>query len=39
MTLEQVQEIIADPSFQYKGDSLVIIEVVNAIKEGYRLQK
>lgn len=39
MTLEQAQDIIADPSFRYKGDSLVIIEIVNAIKEGYRLAR
>ena len=35
--LEEAQRLIADDSFVYMGDSLVIIEVVNAIKAGYRL--
>ena len=39
MTLEQTQNIIADDSFQYLGNSLEIIEIVNAIKDGYRLYK
>lgn len=39
MSLEQIQNIIADPSFVYKGDSLEVIEIVNAIKNGYRLSK
>ena len=37
--LEEAQRLIADDSFKYMGDSLVIIEVVNAIKAGYRLTR
>lgn len=35
--LKQAQNIIADDSFKYGGNSLDIIEIVNAIKSGYRL--
>ena len=37
--LEMIQNCIADPSFYYGGNSLDIIEIVNAIKAGYRLKK
>lgn len=37
--LEIIQNCIADPSFYYGGNSLDIIEIVNAIKAGYRLKK
>ena len=37
--LETIQNCIADPSFRYGGNSLDIIEIVNAIKAGYRLKK
>ena len=37
MKLSQVQNIIADESFRYGGNSLEVIEVVNAIKAGKRL--
>lgn len=36
-SLEVVQNLIADESFVYRGDSLTIMELVNAIKDGYRL--
>lgn len=39
MDLKQTQNIIADDSFRYGGDSLDIIDIVNAIKAGYRLCK
>ena len=39
MNLKQTQNIIADDSFRYGGDSLDIIDIVNAIKAGYRLCK
>ena len=35
--LETAQNIIADESFQYGGDSLTVLEIINAIKDGYRL--
>ena len=35
--LETTQNIIADKSFQYGGDSLIVLEIINAIKDGYRL--
>ena len=35
--LEIIQNCIADASFQYGGNSLDIIEIVTAIKAGYRL--
>ena len=37
MTLTQVQNIIADKSFRYKGNSMEVIDIVNAIKQGKRL--
>ena len=37
MTLTQVQNIIADKSFKYKGNSMEVIDIVNAIKQGKRL--
>ena len=37
MTLEQTQNVIADDSFVYMGNSLEIIDIVNAIKSGKRL--
>ena len=37
--LMQVQNVIADDSFIYMGDSLDVLEIVNAIKKGYRLCK
>lgn len=36
-SLELVQDIIADETFAYRGNSLHIIEIVNAIKSGWRL--
>lgn len=36
-SLEVVQNLIADESFVYRGNSLTIMELVNAIKDGYRL--
>ena len=36
-SLEVMQNLIADGSFVYDGDSLVISELVNAIKDGWRL--
>lgn len=35
--LLDAQRMIADDSFKYLGDSLYIIEIVNAIKAGFRL--
>jgi len=35
--LETAQNLIADESFQYGGDSLTVLEIINAIKDGYRL--
>lgn len=35
--LETAQNIIADESFQYGGNSLTVLEIINAIKDGYRL--
>ena len=37
--LRQAEKLIADESFTYKGNSLEVIEIVNAIKDGYRLVK
>lgn len=39
MSIQETQNIIADPSFVYGGNSLEVLEIVNAIKEGYRLCK
>lgn len=36
-SLEVMQNLIADGSFVYDGDSLVITELINAIKDGWRL--
>lgn len=36
-SLEVTQDLIADESFVYMGNSLHIIEIVNAIKAGWRL--
>ena len=35
--IEEAQRLIADDSFYYAGDSLVIMDIVNAIKAGYRI--
>lgn len=35
--IDIAQNLIADESFTYGGDSLVVMEIVNAIKDGYRL--
>ncbi len=35
--IETAQNIIADESFQYGGNSLTVLEIINAIKDGYRL--
>lgn len=37
--LEKTQKIIADDNFVYMGDSFFIMDVVNAIKAGYRLNR
>ena len=37
MTLEQTQNIIADKSFKYLGNSNEMIDIVNAVKSGKRL--
>ena len=36
--LKNIQDFIADASFQYGGDSLDILEIVSAIKAGSRLK-
>ena len=35
--IKSAQRIIADNGFKYLGNSVLIIDVVNAIKRGYRL--
>lgn len=39
MNLLQTQNIIADDSFQYGGNSFEMFDIVDAIKDGYRLCK
>ena len=37
--LEKTQKIIADDNFVYMGDNFFIMDIVNAIKAGYRLNR
>lgn len=35
--LKETQEMIASPEFRYGGNSMDIMDIVDAIKSGYRL--
>lgn len=37
--LEKIQDLVASENFKYGGNSLEILDIIAAIKDGYRLCK